>query len=310
MRPRASLSTSGDWVETPYAGGAVDNEALLREKDACGVGFIASLKAERSHKVVQQALTALTCMEHRGGCSADDDSGDGAGLLLQIPWALLGAWAEQAGVAGVAEGSAALGMAFLPADADGRAAAKALVASVLAQEGLPLLGWRPVPVDHAVVGKYAAMTEPCIEQLVVGAGGLAGEALERKLYLLRKRIENAARAAGGALASDGLYLCSLSSRTVVYKGMLRSAVVSAFYGDLRDARFVSSFAIYHRRFSTNTVPKWPLAQPMRFLGHNGEINTLQGNLNWMASREADMSHPVWTGRCVPRSSAAAAGAAG
>jgi len=306
-------------ADKPYTGGAVDNEQLLREKDACGVGFIASVKArtaepapepfahgpsrcsdvapqaERSHKVVAQALTALGCMEHRGGCSADDDSGDGAGVMTQIPWALLGAWGAQHGVTGLTEGSAAVGQVFLPKDPAACAQAKELVSRVLKEEGLPLLGWRAVPVDHSVVGRYATMTEPAIEQLLVGAAGLGGDELERKLYLVRKRVEQAA-AQAAPLAGDALYFCSLSGRTIVYKGMLRSVVVGAFYADLRDPAYLSAFAIYHRRFSTNTVPKWPLAQPMRFLGHNGEINTLQGNLNWMASREADMEHPVWGGR--------------
>jgi glutamate synthase (ferredoxin) len=234
-------------------------------------------------------------MEHRGGCSADDDSGDGAGIMTQIPWKIMAAWGAKAGVADVAEGKAAVGMCFLPKEPAALAKAKALVAKVLQAEGLPLLGWRAVPVDKAVVGKYAAMTEPEIEQLVVGAAGLDSDELERKLYVARKLIESAA-ASDAALGGDALYFCSLSGRTIVYKGMLRSVVVGAFYHDLRDTAYESAFAIYHRRFSTNTVPKWPLAQPMRFLGHNGEINTLQGNLNWMASREADMQHPVWAGR--------------
>lgn len=273
----------------------MDNNQLLEEKDACGVGFVANTRAERSHKVVSQALTALGCMEHRGGCSADDDSGDGAGLMTQIPWAIISAWADKAGVPGVKEGSAAVGMAFLPREAAALAAAKALVAKVLEEEGLPLLGWRAVPVDAAVVGPVAQRTEPTIEQVVVGAGGLGGDELERKLYVVRKRVESAAASTPG-LDGEALYFCSLSGRTIVYKGMLRSVRVAAFFSDLRNESFVSAFAIYHRRFSTNTTPKWPLAQPMRFLGHNGEINTLQGNLNWVAAREATMTHPVWAGR--------------
>ena len=283
-------------VVAPYTGGAVDNEALLSEKDACGVGFIANVNAQRSHKVVAQALTALGCMEHRGGCSADDDSGDGAGVMVQIPWKLLASWAAQAGVKGVAEGTTAVAQVFLPPDAAACAKGKELVERMAAKEGLTTLAWRPVAVDKSVVGKYAAMTEPAIWQLLASApAGCSGDELERKCYLVRKAMEKAA-STDLTLGGDALYMCSFSGRTIVYKGMLRSVVLGAFYTDLRDPLFESVFAIYHRRFSTNTVPKWPLAQPMRFLGHNGEINTLQGNLNWMAAREADMRHPVWGGR--------------
>ncbi|KAI8464547.1 MAG: ferredoxin-dependent glutamate synthase [Monoraphidium minutum] len=266
-----------------------DLETILQERDACGVGFIANLKGIKSHTIVSQALRALGCMEHRGACSADDDSGDGAGLMTQIPWKLIAR-----DIPAAAEGSCGVGMLFLPNDDALEAQSKAILEGVLAKEGLELLGFRQVPVKKEVVGRFAKATQPRIMQVVV-KGATSGDALERSLFIVRKEVESEARKAMGEAASD-FYVCTLSSRTIVYKGMLRSAVVGEFYLDLADPAYETAFAIYHRRFSTNTTPKWPLAQPMRFLGHNGEINTLQGNLNWVASRQTELSHPVWGGR--------------
>ncbi|MEN9861489.1 MAG: glutamate synthase large subunit, partial [Cyanobacteriota bacterium] len=244
--------------------------AVAGEKDACGVGFLASLKGEASHWVLRQALRGLDCMEHRGGCGGDGDSGDGAGVLCGIPWSYLDAvWPEAAASSGRSRG---LGMVFLPADAARRNQAKAFCDEEAAKLGLTSLGWRAVPVDASVLGPLARGTAPVIEQWLLGASEV-GDGLESLLFRLRRRCGDRARAAWGSAPSD-LYFASLSSRTVVYKGMVRSEVLSAFYGDLRDERFAVSFAVYHRRFSTNTLPRWPLAQPMRLLGHNGEINTL------------------------------------
>jgi glutamate synthase (ferredoxin) len=262
--------------------------AVAGEKDACGVGFLASLKGEASHWVLRQALRGLDCMEHRGGCGGDGDSGDGAGVLCGIPWSYLDAvWPEASASSGRSRG---LGMVFLPADPARRDQAKAFCDEEAAKLGLASLGWRAVPVDASVLGPLARGTAPVIEQWLLGAAE-GGDALESLLFRLRRRCGDRARAAWGAGPSD-LYFASLSSRTVVYKGMVRSEVLSAFYGDLRDERFAVSFAVYHRRFSTNTLPRWPLAQPMRLLGHNGEINTLLGNLNWARASEADLD-AVW-----------------
>jgi glutamate synthase (ferredoxin) len=258
------------------------------EKDACGVGFLASLKGDASHWVLQQALRGLDCMEHRGGCGGDGDSGDGAGVLCGIPWTYLDAvWPEAAAANGKARG---LGMVFLPADAAKRDQAKAFCADEATKLGLRSLGWRAVPLNPAVLGPLALGTAPAIEQWLLSADE-DGDALEALLFRLRRRCGDRAREAWGPGPGD-LYFASLSSRTVVYKGMVRSEVLAAFYGDLRDERFAVSFAVYHRRFSTNTLPRWPLAQPMRLLGHNGEINTLLGNLNWARASEANLD-AVW-----------------
>jgi glutamate synthase (ferredoxin) len=285
-------SVYGDWPL--YQGGAVDNTQLLEEHDACGVGFIASLKGERTHKTVADSLTAVGCMEHRGACSADNDSGDGVGVMTHIPWKLLGKWCDANGISGFAEGSSAVGQCMLPTDASKAAEAKKILEASCVAEGLKVLGWREVPVDNSVVGPLAKMTCPKMEQILVDGSGMDREELERKLFIARKTCEKTANV--DAELAESFYICTLSSRTIVYKGMLRSAVLGKYYKDLEDPDYESQFSIYHRRFSTNTTPKWPLSQPMRFLGHNGEINTLQGNLNWMASKEADMENPVWGGR--------------
>ena len=294
--PRAGTVVPAAIARAPYEGGAVDMTQILEERDACGVGFIASLKGERTHKTITDSLTALGCMEHRGACSADDDSGDGAGIMCNIPWKMLGKYCEEKGIAGFEEGKSGVGMVFLPQDKAQAAKGRETLEASIKAEGLTVLGWRAVPVNKDVVGRMAKATEPVIEQVLVG--GAEGDELERKLYVARKTAEKAAAGLDAEMPgiAENFYVCTMSGRTIVYKGMLRSAVVGAFYLDLQDEDFEAQFCIYHRRFSTNTVPKWPLAQPMRFLGHNGEINTLQGNLNWMASKEADMTHPVWEGR--------------
>eukprot|EP00250_Pteridium_aquilinum_P010221 c19223_g1_i1 orf=236-5086(+) len=267
---------------------------LLAERDACGVGFIANLNNESSHKIVQDALTALGCMEHRGGCGADNDSGDGAGVMTKIPWTLLQKWATDQGLPPLDEAKTGVGMVFLPKDESLAAAAKEVVERVFTQEGVEVLGWRSVPVNVSVVGYYAKITLPNIQQVLVKVANEGSlEEVETELYISRKLIEKAAESESWG---QDLYMCSLSNSTVVYKGMLRSEALGSFYQDLQDPLFMSPFAIYHRRYSTNTNPRWPLAQPMRFLGHNGEINTLQGNLNWMRSRESIMKSAVWHGR--------------
>jgi glutamate synthase (ferredoxin) len=263
-------------------------EAVAGEKDACGVGFLASLRGEASHWVLAQALRGLDCMEHRGGCGGDGDSGDGAGVLCGIPWGYLEAvWPQAAAASGSSRG---LAMVFLPTDPLKQAEAKELCVGEAARLGLRSLGWREVPLNPEVLGTLARQTAPAIAQWLLTAD-LEGDALEALLFRLRRRCGDRARAVWGSSPSE-LYFASLSSRTVVYKAMVRSQVLAAFYGDLRDPRFAVSFAVYHRRFSTNTLPRWPLAQPMRLLGHNGEINTLLGNLNWARASEANLN-AIW-----------------
>ncbi|QLE50469.1 glutamate synthase large subunit [Nostoc sp. C057] len=264
---------------------------LVEERDACGVGFIAHRQNHTSHEIVEKALAALTCLEHRGGCSADQDSGDGAGVLTAIPWDLFQQDFTQRGKEFPSTNNVAVGMIFLPQDQEAAQKARAAVEQVATEEKLIVLGWRVVPVQSNLLGVQARENQPQIEQVLLASVDKSGDELERQLYITRRRISKIA-----TNISEEFYICSLSNRTIVYKGMVRSAVLGEFYQDLKNPAYKSAFAVYHRRFSTNTMPKWPLAQPMRLLGHNGEINTLLGNINWMMAREASLDHPVWGDR--------------
>lgn len=267
---------------------------IISERGACGVGFIANLKNEPSHKIVKDALTALGCMEHRGGCGADNDSGDGAGVMTSVPWQLYDNWAVKQGLASLDWSKTGVGMVFLPKDEKFMKEAKSVISKIFLKEGLEVIGWRPVPVNSSIVGYYAKEAMPSIQQVFVKVSKEENaDDIERELYICRKLIERAIKSEEW---KDDVYFCSLSNKTIVYKGMLRSEVLGQFYLDLQNELYESPFAIYHRRYSTNTSPRWPLAQPMRLLGHNGEINTIQGNLNWMQSREATLKSPVWRGR--------------
>ena len=284
-----TLDQTWNKKDIPYLG----QRWLVEERDACGVGFIAATKGTASHELITQALSALDCLEHRGGCSADQDSGDGSGLMTAIPWELFKPWFEQQNIPMPPTDQLAVGMVFLPQDATLVNQSRAVVEQVLAEAGLIVLGWRVVPVKPEVLGVQARDNQPKIEQVIVTSTNLKGDELERLLYQVRRRIDKTLSSQGTVKWSDQFYICSFSSRTIVYKGMVRSQVLAEFYLDLKNPDYQSRFALYHRRFSTNTMPKWPLAQPMRLLGHNGEINTLVGNINWMMARESDLSHPLW-----------------
>ncbi|WP_043491976.1 MULTISPECIES: glutamate synthase large subunit [Streptomyces] len=246
------------------------------EHDACGVGFVATLTGEASHELVEQALTVLRNLEHRGATGSEPDSGDGAGILVQVPDVFL-----RESVSGFElpeAGSYAVGIAFLPdGEADGAAAA-AHIERIAAEESLTVLGWREVPVAPELLGNGARATMPAFSQLFVTDGASSGLALDRKAFVLRKRAEREA----------GVYFPSLSSRTLVYKGMLTTGQLEPFFPDLSDRRFATAIALVHSRFSTNTFPSWPLAHPYRFVAHNGEINTVKGNRNWMRARESQL----------------------
>ena len=248
------------------------------EHDACGVSFVANVKGKKSREIVTLGLTALTNMEHRGATGAEADTGDGAGILIQVPDAFMRA---TAGVDLPAAGAYAAGMAFLPADPARCAAATGTVERITREEGLRPLGWREVPVNPDCLGKSARDVMPAFRTYFVDdPAGAAGIDLDRKLFIVRKRIEH-------ELTGDmRTYFSSLSARTFVYKGMLTTPELQQFFPDLSDDRMESALALVHSRFSTNTFPSWPLAHPYRFIAHNGEINTVQGNRNWMRTREA------------------------
>ena len=271
---------------------------MNREHAACGVGFVAAIDGAPRREVVELALTALTRLEHRGGLGAGGQASDGAGLLTAMPWEVLRPWLDEHGPAGASAApdpatvGTAVGMVFLPADKARRRLCRDLVEKALRDERLTVAGWRAVPVDERALGQGRQATAPRVEQVVAGSP-LRGDDLERSLLLARRKIGTALAAQQTIRRLDDLYVCSLSSRTMVYKGMVTAAVLPGFYADLRDPAYAAAFAIFHRRFSTNTAPKWSLAQPMRLLAHNGEINTLQGNLEWMSAREPELAHPLW-----------------
>ncbi|HCA88489.1 MAG TPA: glutamate synthase subunit alpha, partial [Streptomyces sp.] len=249
------------------------------EHDACGVGFVATLTGEASHQLVEQALTVLRNLEHRGATGSEPDSGDGAGILLQVPDAFL---RESVSFELPEAGGYAVGIAFLPTG--DRATAAARIEAIAAEEDLSVLGWREVPVAPQLLGNGARATMPDFEQLFVSSvDGAEGLALDRKAFALRKRAEREA----------GVYFPSLSARTIVYKGMLTTGQLEPFFPDLSDRRFATAIALVHSRFSTNTFPSWPLAHPYRFVAHNGEINTVQGNRNWMRARESQLASDLF-----------------
>lgn len=262
--------------------------AIAIERDACGVGFITQINKLPSHDLVLKAINALNCMEHRGGCSADRASGDGAGITTQIPWKLFHSHLtdnlRQSNI------SCGIAMVFLPLD--NLQAIKRICEWSLEEDNFRIIAWRDVPRDESVLGPQAKMNQPEIQQCIVQSSNLVGDVLERALYISRKKIEKLI-AQTNLNVNKQFYFCSFSSRTIVYKGMVRSEVLGQYYHDLYNSDYESNFAIYHRRFSTNTLPKWPLAQPMRFMAHNGEINTLLGNLNWMKSKQALLKHNYW-----------------
>ncbi len=278
-------------TQLPPAQGLYDP---AHEHDACGVGFVAHIKGRRTHTIVQQALQVLINLEHRGACGCEANTGDGAGILTQIPDRFFRREAAVLGFELPPEGGYGAGLIFLPHDAGHRRHIEGLFEAIVKDEGQVVLGWRDVPTDASAVGPSARAVEPVFRQLFVGrspwmaAPGVSDEddaRFERKLFVIRKRIEHTV----DALPFEDrrfFYVVSLSSRTLIYKGMLAANQIAAMFPDLTDPDFESALALVHQRFSTNTFPSWPLAHPYRYVAHNGEINTLRGNINWMKAREA------------------------
>jgi len=263
------------------------------EHDACGVGFVAHIKNQKSHDIIEQGLLILQNLEHRGATGYDPLLGDGAGILIQIPDEFFRAEMALQGITLPAPGKYGVGMVFLPRNDASRRACEAVIERAIRYEGQVLLGWRDVPVDNSGLAQAAKDIEPLVRQVFIGAGeGIAdADALERKLYILRKATGHTIQA---LKLPDGkmFYVPSMSCRTVVYKGMLLANQVGTYYLDLQDKRAVSALALAHQRFSTNTFPTWDLAHPFRMIAHNGEINTLRGNVNWMRAREHGISSSV------------------
>ncbi len=258
------------------------------EHDACGVGFIAHLDGKPRHSIVSDSLKVLENMQHRGAVGGDAKTGDGAGIMIRIPDAFFRKHLSHLSLPSA--GTYVVGMFFLPSDKTLSAMCHSEIGRTCASAGFSVLAWRDVPVDSSILGTFAADTEPAIKQLFLRHETLVGDELQRKLYILRRKIEKAVMQLDGDLSQ--FYVCSLSHSVVVYKGMLTGEQVSHYFLDLADPDFTSSFSIVHSRFSTNTLPQWRLAQPFRYLAHNGEINTIRGNINRQYAREGFMSSTV------------------
>ncbi|MBS0616827.1 MAG: glutamate synthase subunit alpha, partial [Spirochaetes bacterium] len=262
------------------------------EKDSCGVGFIADLKGAPSRAIVENALTMLANLEHRGAVGADPETGDGAGILIQMPHDFLKTVTSEIQIPLPNAGEYGVAVIFMPQDKSLRRQAENIFEKIVVDEDLEFLGWRKVPVDDAVPGYGAKQTLPFVVHAFVGRGKFTGSAddFERRLYLVRRVIDHRIRAELKLKRAD-YYVPSFSSRTLIYKGMLLAAQVPAFFKDLRHKEMKSAMALIHMRFSTNTFPTWDLAHPFRMIAHNGEINTLRGNIHWMKTREAVMQSP-------------------
>ena len=277
-------------TQPPRAQGLYDP---VNEHDACGVGFVAHIKGAKSHSIVEQGLQILKNLTHRGAVGADPLAGDGAGIMLQIPDALFREEMSLQSVKLPPAGQYGVGMVFLPQEPASRFACEYEIERAIKEEGQTLLGWRDVPRDNSGLGESVKKIEPVIRQVFIGRGRgvTVTDALERKLYIIRKSSGHAIQALDLEHGKE-FYVASMSARTIVYKGMLLADQVGAYYKDLQDTRMVSALALAHQRFSTNTFPTWDLAHPFRLIAHNGEINTLRGNVNWIRARQGAISSPI------------------
>jgi glutamate synthase (NADPH/NADH) large chain len=256
------------------------------EHDACGIGFVASISGEKSHDIIKKGIQVLLNLTHRGACGCDPETGDGAGVLIQIPHQFFARECGKLGFQLPQPGKYAVGMTFLPVEKHPRLQCEGILERIIREEGLAVLGWRDTPVYASAIGRVARASQPYIQQIFVGcAEGMDEDAFERKLYVVRKRVENEVRESG---IQDGemFYIPSLSCRTIVYKGLLLAPQIENFYRELSDPEAVSALCLVHQRFSTNTFPSWQRAHPYRYIAHNGEINTLRGNVNWMHARQS------------------------
>ena len=264
------------------------------EHDACGVGFVVNIKGKKSHEIVRQALTLLLNLDHRGACGAEPNTGDGAGILLQVPHKFLQKAAAKEGFSLPAPGHYGVGMVYMPPQAEARKVCEDAFAKIVAEEGQTLLGWRDVPTNNESLGQTARASEPFLRQVFVGRSATLKDEMdfERKLYVIRKRAVNTIRT-GKLSGGEYWYMPSISCHTIVYKGMLMPLQVENYYPELLDPDMESALALVHSRFSTNTFPSWERGHPYRYVAHNGEINTLRGNVNWMHAREAMFQSPLF-----------------
>nr|MBP7840318.1 glutamate synthase subunit alpha [Acidaminococcaceae bacterium] len=269
------------------------------EHDACGLGVVANIKGKKSNKILRQALTVLKNLDHRGGQGADNNSGDGAGVLFQIPHTFFVKECLKQNLSLPPDGEYAVGMLFLPPDVVERENLQRHFEKIVRENNLEVLGWRNVPVNSEILGEKSRQSQPSIMQVFISTNSkiierlaIDDNAFERKLYIIRREAENKIRY-GSLRGGKYFYISSLSSRTIVYKGMLTTKQLGDFYLDMQDCSIETALALVHSRFSTNTFPSWERAHPYRMLMHNGEINTLRGNINWMRSRQTMCNNSLW-----------------
>src|SRR5712692_9751322 len=263
------------------------------EHDACGIGFVASVSGQKSHDIITKGIQVLLNLTHRGACGCDPETGDGAGVLIQVPHKFFARECHTLGFELPEPGSYGVGMTFLPVEKHPRLQCEGILERIVREEGLTVLGWRDTPTYASAIGRVARASQPYIQQIFVGrAAGMDEDAFERKLYVVRKRSENEVRESGIEDA-EMFYIPSLSCRTIVYKGLLLAPQITNFYRELSDPDVMSALCLVHQRFSTNTFPSWQLAHPYRYVAHNGEINTLRGNVNWMHARQSLLSSPLF-----------------
>src|SRR5271154_83776 len=263
------------------------------EHDACGLGFVANIEGQKSHDIVLKGIQILINLTHRGACGCDPETGDGAGILIQIPHKFFERECASLGFTLPAPGEYGVGMVFLPVDPQDRILCEGILEKTAREQGLTVLGWRDTPINGDTIGRVARNTQPYIKQIfILRAPGMDQDALERKLYVIRKEAESTI--AASALKEKGFfYIPSLSSRTIVYKGLLLAPQIPNFYKELSNPELTSALCLMHQRFSTNTFPSWQLAHPYRYVCHNGEINTLRGNVNWMYARQSVLASPLF-----------------
>ena len=263
------------------------------EHDACGIGFVANIKGQKSHDIIVKGIQVLINLTHRGACGCDPETGDGAGVLIQIPHKFFARECESLGFALPVPGEYAVGITFLPVEKHPRLNCEGVLERIIREEGLSVLGWRDTPVNGDAIGRVARASQPYIQQIFVARPPEMDEdAFERKLYVVRKRAELEI-AESDIEDKDFFYVPSLSCRTIVYKGLLLAPQIANFYGDLSDPDAESALCLVHQRFSTNTFPSWKLAHPYRYVAHNGEINTLKGNVAWMHARQSILDSPLF-----------------
>ena len=263
------------------------------EHDACGIGFVASISGRKSHEIIEQGIQVLLNLAHRGACGCDPETGDGAGVLIQIPHKFFARECEKLGLRLPKPGNYGVGMTFLPVEKHPRLQCEGILERIVCEEGLSLIGWRDTPTYASAIGRVARASQPYIQQIFVRCpAGMDEDTFERKLYVVRKRAENEVRESGME-DRDTFYIPSLSCRTIVYKGLLLAPQIANFYRELSDPDAASALCLVHQRFSTNTFPSWQRAHPYRYVAHNGEINTLRGNVNWMYARQSLLESPLF-----------------